>query len=148
MSNELSERARVITELLSLWERALTVPEIANCAAGRQISTAIEVLQQTYSGSELVAQPKPADNVREEAEAHAKEEAMTSPTKPAPRPDPLKPRLELLMKLGSIAVHTDELLSPGGHNYDMEALKPMLRDPEVREWIKDMGVYLPVKRRK
>jgi hypothetical protein len=37
--------------------------------------------------------------------------------------DPLKPDLPLLMKLGSIIVHTEEMISPKGHPVDMEAMR-------------------------
>lgn len=61
--------------------------------------------------------------------------------------DPLKPDLPLLMKLGSIVVHADELTGPGKHQYDVSAIRALLdSDDTVRNWIKDMGVYLPVKR--
>jgi hypothetical protein len=60
--------------------------------------------------------------------------------------DATKPNLPLLMKLGSIVVHADEALSAKGHTFDVEAMKPLLADPEVKQWIKDMGVYLPQKR--
>lgn len=61
-------------------------------------------------------------------------------------PDPLKPSLTLLCKLGSALVHTEELLSPKGHVLDKTALDNLLKDPEVQAWVKGMGVYLPVKR--
>lgn len=60
--------------------------------------------------------------------------------------DPLKPSLGLLSKLGSIAVHADEMISAKGHPYDRAALEQLLVDPEVRQWINEMGVYMPVKR--
>lgn len=60
--------------------------------------------------------------------------------------DPLKPSLTLLTKLGSIAVHAEEMLSPKGHTVDRHALQTLLTDVEVQKWIKDMGVYMPVKR--
>ena len=60
--------------------------------------------------------------------------------------DPLKPNLTLLCKLGSIAVHVEEMLSAKGHIFDRSALESLLSDDEVREWIKAMGVYLPRKR--
>ncbi len=59
---------------------------------------------------------------------------------------PLKPSLELLVKLGSAVVHAQELLSPKGHHFDRAALDTVLNDSEVQQWIKDMGVYMPVKR--
>lgn len=77
----------------------------------------------------------------------------TSDKQPTPRKylidlpdDPLTPSLPLLSKLGSIIVHLDEFLSAKSHPLDRIALEPLLRDEEVRTWIKAMGVYLPVKR--
>jgi hypothetical protein len=61
--------------------------------------------------------------------------------------DPLKPEITLLMKLGSIAVHTEELLSTDGHQFDKAVLDTLLQDPEVQGWIKSMGALLPEKRR-
>lgn len=60
--------------------------------------------------------------------------------------DPLKPSVALLSKLGSIAVHTQEMLSMKGHGFDRVAILGLLDDPEVKEWVKAMGVYMPVKR--
>ena len=60
--------------------------------------------------------------------------------------DPLKPPLTLLCKLGSIAVHVDEALSSKRHALDIYAMKSLLNDPEIKQWIKDMGPYMPVKR--
>lgn len=62
--------------------------------------------------------------------------------------DPLKPSIRLLVKLGSIAVHVDEYLSPQGHEFDKEALRQLLADQEVSAWIAEMGrqAFLPVKR--
>lgn len=63
--------------------------------------------------------------------------------------DPLKPPASLLVKLGSIAVHVDEMLSPDGHAFDREAIKSLLTDPEVIEWTAAMDklAFLPKKRR-
>lgn len=63
-----------------------------------------------------------------------------------PKTDFKAPSLSLLAKLGSVAVHADELLSPNGHAFDRSALQQLLRDPEVMAWIKDMGPLLPRKR--
>jgi hypothetical protein len=62
--------------------------------------------------------------------------------------DPLKPSPSLLCKLGSVIVHVDELLSPSGHVFDREALKTVLQDAEVQEWLNAMNrlAFLPVKR--
>lgn len=60
--------------------------------------------------------------------------------------EPLQPSLSLLVKLGSIAVHVEEMLSTNRHRFDIVALQTLLDDVEVRQWIKDMGVYMPVKR--
>lgn len=61
-------------------------------------------------------------------------------------PLPLQPSAALLAKLGSIAVHADEMLSPTGHAFDASALTALLQDAEVRQWITDMGPMLPRKR--
>jgi hypothetical protein len=60
--------------------------------------------------------------------------------------DYLKPSATLLCKLGSIAVHADEMLSPGGHAFDRIVLQKLLQDEEVTQWIMDMGPLLPQKR--
>lgn len=60
----------------------------------------------------------------------------------------LQPTPSLLSKLGSIAVHVQEMLSQDGHQFDRVAIQSLLDDPEVTEWIKAMGAMamLPVKR--
>ena len=62
--------------------------------------------------------------------------------------DPLRPLPTLLCKLGSIVVHAEEFLSPRGHPVDKAALDDLLKDPEVRAWLDDMGreALVPVKR--
>jgi len=54
----------------------------------------------------------------------------------------------LLIKLGSIAVHAEELLSPDGREADKSALLGLLADSEVRVFLdaKENAVYLPLKR--
>jgi len=61
----------------------------------------------------------------------------------------MHPSFSLLSKLGSIAVHAEELLSPGGHQFDKAALDGLLADPEVIAWMDEMRkeALLPVKRR-
>lgn len=63
--------------------------------------------------------------------------------------DPLQPTPTLLIKLGSIAVHAEEFLSPDGHEYDKLALDQLLKDPEVTQWrqLMDTQAFLPKKRR-
>ena len=58
------------------------------------------------------------------------------------------PTLGLLVKLGSIAVHAEELISPKGHPFDKVALETLINDPEIRDWLAMMNHYgmLPVKR--
>lgn len=60
----------------------------------------------------------------------------------------LAPPVTTLIKLGSLAVHADELLSPSGHEIDASAVKGLLADPEVRAWLGEMDkmAFLPVKR--
>jgi hypothetical protein len=62
--------------------------------------------------------------------------------------NPLKPDPTLLIKLGSIAVHADEYISPSGHSFDKVALEQLLKDPEVTVWLKEMDAFafLPKKR--
>lgn len=62
--------------------------------------------------------------------------------------DPLKPSTTVLIKLGSIAVHVEEMLSPKGHEFDRHALDTVLNDPEIKEWLKAMDklAFLPLKR--
>lgn len=54
--------------------------------------------------------------------------------------------LGTLIKLGSIAVHADEMLSADGREVDKQTVKNLLADPDVVKWIKDNVVYLPRKR--
>lgn len=65
-----------------------------------------------------------------------------------PRVDPLKPDAGLLCKLGSIAVHVDEAVSADGHPFDIIALRTLIGDPAVKEWLEGMDrmALLPVKR--
>jgi hypothetical protein len=53
--------------------------------------------------------------------------------------DPLKPSISLLCKLGSLIIHTDEFLSPSGHPIDKCSIDNLMRDPEVKEWLKQMA---------
>lgn len=54
--------------------------------------------------------------------------------------------LALASKLASIAVHADELLGPGGHDFDRTALLQAIGDPEVKAWLASLGPLAPVKR--
>lgn len=58
------------------------------------------------------------------------------------------PSLSLQAKLGSITVHAEEFISPGGHPFDRDALKALLQDGEVKQWLAEMRemALLPVKR--
>ena len=62
--------------------------------------------------------------------------------------DPLKPSADLLVKLGSLLVHYEEYLSPGGRPVDKQVIDSLLADAEVVEWLKAMHklAYLPKKR--
>ena len=62
--------------------------------------------------------------------------------------DPLHPAPTLLVKLGSIAVHAQEAAGPLGHPLDLEAMKPLLADPEVAAWLDEMGrlALIPLRR--
>jgi hypothetical protein len=60
----------------------------------------------------------------------------------------LQPSATILVKLGSIAVHAEEMFSVKGHYFDKVALQTLLLDEEVQTWLKDMSklALLPVKR--
>lgn len=54
--------------------------------------------------------------------------------------------LTLISKLASIVVHCDEYLeSP--HEFDVAALRQLVRDEEVEKFIKDVGPLAPEKRK-
>lgn len=59
-----------------------------------------------------------------------------------------QPSVALLAKLGSIAVHAEEMIAPGGHPFDAEAIGALLRDREVINWLTAMRSkgLLPEKR--
>lgn len=60
----------------------------------------------------------------------------------------LRPEMSILIKLGSVFVHVEEAMSNKGHNFDVLALKQLLSDPELNEWIKEMDklALIPKKR--
>lgn len=55
--------------------------------------------------------------------------------RPVKRPRCLAPGTALLAKLGSIAVHTDEMISTDGHHFDATAIRSLLNDVEIHEWL-------------
>lgn len=61
----------------------------------------------------------------------------------------MTPSPALLCKLGSIAVHAEDFYSPDGHHFDLGALKALLNDREVKDWLREMDAMamLPKKRR-
>jgi len=62
--------------------------------------------------------------------------------------NPLKPSVSVLSKLGSLAVHCEEMLSAKGHMFDRHAIAGILLDGELKEWLvqMDQRALLPVKR--
>lgn len=80
-------------------------------------------------------------------------------TKPVEKEGPTNPSVLLLIKLGAIVVHFDELtemkwfkeavaidaLHEGTSQFDLNAISTVF-DDEVKQWIKDMGPLLPLKR--
>jgi hypothetical protein len=58
------------------------------------------------------------------------------------------PPISLLCKLGSIVVHVEEGSSANGHAYDWTAVRSLLADREVQDWIEAMAAkgFVPVKR--
>lgn len=63
-------------------------------------------------------------------------------------PGTLNPGVTVLAKLGSIVGHVDEGLEETGHPLDVAAVRALLADPEVVEWMAEMGErgLVPVKR--
>ena len=55
--------------------------------------------------------------------------------------------LALAAKLGSIAVHADEITSPDGHAFDKAAITTLLHDADVIAFIKWLGPLVPRKRK-
>jgi len=52
------------------------------------------------------------------------------------------------IKVASIVVHAQELLSPDGREADRQALVPLVDDPDVLAWLRGFDkALLPVKRR-
>ncbi len=75
-----------------------------------------------------------------------------SPTKLTARIDGMvdvfAPPVSLLCKLGSIVVHVDEGSGAGGHAYDWAAVRSLIADREVQDWLVGMdGSGLLPKRR-
>jgi hypothetical protein len=62
--------------------------------------------------------------------------------------DEVTPGLSTLVKLGSIIVHVDEMLSEKGHSFDEAALKSLLNDPDIKNWLHKMDGFalIPSKR--
>lgn len=62
--------------------------------------------------------------------------------------DTYAPPIGLLVKLGSIIVHADELTQPGGHEVDATAIRSLLADREVAAWLASMhgASFLPLRR--
>ncbi len=61
------------------------------------------------------------------------------------------PSVQLLVKLGKIAVLADRIsdrygFDPDGGSDDIDAVDALLADPEVRDWLEAMGPLVEVKR--
>jgi hypothetical protein len=62
--------------------------------------------------------------------------------------DALNPSPQLLVKLGSLIVHYEELTSPKGHPSDKAVIDSLRQSPDVEAWFEEMNrlAFLPVKR--
>ena len=60
----------------------------------------------------------------------------------------LEPSISILSKLGSIAIHAEEMISPNVHEFDLIEMKKLLNDPEIQQWLKEMDemALIPKKR--
>ena len=54
--------------------------------------------------------------------------------------------ISLAAKLGSIARHAEELISPKGHAFDRTVLHQLLQDKQVTDWLKQYEALMPVLR--
>lgn len=63
-------------------------------------------------------------------------------------PECLRPDPNVLVKLGSLMVHADEITSPDAHELDAAAIRGLLADPELVAWREQMNAlaFLPVMR--
>ena len=64
--------------------------------------------------------------------------------------NPYRPSIQLLVKLGSLIVHYEEMIDSGGHHFDAAAAESLREDPEVKAWVQSMHnlALLPVKRKR
>lgn len=62
--------------------------------------------------------------------------------------DTYAPPIALLVKLGSIAVYAGEYVGGDGHDFDLQAIKALVADREVRAWLAamDAAAFLPIRR--
>ena len=62
--------------------------------------------------------------------------------------DTFNPPLGLLRKIGSIVVHADELTGTRGHQFDSVAIRSLLAERDVQDWLAGMEAagLIPVKR--
>ena len=62
--------------------------------------------------------------------------------------DALKPTPQLLIKIGSLITHYQELNSPDGHELDQATITALEADEDVQQWLKQMddNAFLPKKR--
>lgn len=62
--------------------------------------------------------------------------------------DPMRPSPSLLIKIGSAMIHAEELIETKMKHaaFDIPAFETVSKDPEVVEWKKAMGAFLPRKR--
>ena len=58
------------------------------------------------------------------------------------------PSNEILIKLSSIVIHTEEMLDSNGHSFDTITLQALLQDTDLQAWIKKLNAMglVPVKR--
>ena len=100
-----------------------------------------------YRGTDRIAGWSVVDKLNNRAFRRPDFWARINP--PNDRPDnPLKPSASLLIKLGSVIIHQEEMMSKKGHQFDKAALDTVRNDPEVIEWLATMTqmAFLPVKR--
>lgn len=62
--------------------------------------------------------------------------------------DPFELSAALAAKIGSIVVHAEEAVSDDGHPFDVEAIKVLVSQPDVQEWLLALSSMALVPRRR
>jgi len=126
----------------------------------RDLVESVRAAQKAYYADKTHTNLVAAKQLEKKLDTVIREWKEAAPTEPEPvdrqlplksNSDPLQPPAAVLIALGSIVVHYEELTSPGGHPLDAQAVELLRNDPMVDEWFQQMGrmgrmALLPIKR--